>query len=212
MPHPQDQSKPPPQPKPRSTLDTLDTLDRYPRGAALRDRRRVTLRLTRPGDRIAIDALVDRLPSDDLMFARTYLTQDGLTIDWIDDADSFWTTAVVAESRGEIVGFAHLHYNPDADPRPSQSERATADIQFVVAPEYRGLGLGSLLAGECVWIVDWLQLPEVQARVTSGQPAARAVFERLGFLPVAMLQDGAVTARGRPRHILLMRRTTTTTT
>ena len=63
-----------------------------------------------------------------------------------------------------------------------------------------------LLAAECVWIADQLGLVEVQARVTSGQPAARAVFERLGFIPAAMLPNGAVTARGRPRHVLVMRR------
>lgn len=134
------------------------------------------------------------------MFARTYLTQDGLTIDWITDADAFWTMAVVAERRGEIVGFAHLHADPGA------SVGGEADIQFVVAPEFRGRGLGSLLAAECVWIADHLGLAEVQARVTSGQPAARAVFERLGFVPAAMLPNGAVTARGRPRHVLVMRR------
>ena len=190
---------------PRSALDALK---RYPRRAFLRPapgrpRTRVTFRLTRPQDRTAIDALVDRLPSDDMMFARSYLTQDGLTINWIADADAFWTTAIVAESRGQIVGFAHLHLEPSAT---GPASARPADIQFVVAAEHRGRGLGSLLAAECVWIVDHLGLPEIQARVTSGQPAARAIFERLGFLPAAMLPDGALTARGRSRHILLMRR------
>ena len=184
----------------------LEALDRYPRRATLRPRGdqgriRITLRLTRPEDRGAIDALVDRLPSDDLMFARTYLTQDGLTIDWITDADAFWTMAVVAERRGQIVGFAHLH----ADPAP-QTGHPAGDIQFVVAPECRGRGLGTVLARECVWIAEHLGLTWIDARVTSGQPAARAVFERLGFVPAAMLPDGAMTARGRSRHVLVMRR------
>jgi len=112
--------------------------------------------------------------------------------------------AVVAERRGAIVGFAHIH----ADPGPRAGRRAApADIQFVVAPEVRGRGLGVLIAQECVWIAERLGLHEVQARVTSGQPAARAVFERVGFVPAAMLPNGARTARGRPRHILVMRRT-----
>jgi RimJ/RimL family protein N-acetyltransferase len=184
----------------------LESLDRYPRRAMLQatpdqGRARVTLRLTRPEDRAAIDALVDRLPRDDLMFARTYLTQDGLAIDWITDADAFWTMAIVAERRGKIVGFAHLHADP-----ARQSGSPAGDIQFVVAPEVRGRGLGSLLARECLWIAGHLGLTWIDARVTSGQPAARAVFERLGFVPAAMLPDGASTADGRARHVLVMRR------
>lgn len=188
---------------------TLDAAGRYPRRAALRAGKsggaaRVSLRLTRPDDRAAIDALVERLPKDDLLFARTYLTQDGLTIDWIADADAFWTMAVVAERGGAIVGFAHLHADPAS---LAGRRRAPADIQFVVAPEMRGRGLGVVLAKECVWIAEQLGLSEVQARVTSGQPAARAVFERVGFVPAALLPDGARTADGRARHIVVMRRT-----
>ncbi len=186
---------------------TLDALRRYPRRVTLRAKdghvQRVTLRLTRPGDRAAIDEVVARLPGDDLLFARAYLTQDGLTIDWIADADAFWTMAVVAERRGAIVGFAHLHADPT--PRGRNHKRPPADIQFVVATEMRGRGLGAVLAGECLWIADRLGLPEVQARVTSGQPAARSVLERLGFVPAAMLHGGAITAGGRPRHVIVMR-------
>ena len=194
-----------PPPDPRATLDALG---RYPRRVTLRDRdgqgQRVTLRLTQPQDRAAIDDLVARLPGDDLLFARTYLTQDGLSIDWISDADAFWTMAVVAERRGAIVGFAHLHADPT--PRGRNHKPAPADIQFVVATEMRGRGLGAVLASECLWIAERLGLPEVQARVTSGQPAARIVLERLGFVAAAMLPGGAITAGGRPRHVLVMRR------
>ncbi len=179
----------------------LDALNRYPRRIALRDRRRVRLRLTRPGDPEAITALLSRLPRDDLMFTRMYLTQDGLGVEWLADPEDFWTTAVVAQGvGGRIVGFAHLHYNP------ARRADGVGDIQFVVAPEYRGAGLGSRLASECVWLAEWLGVRELRARVVSAQPDAHAIFQRLGFRPAAMLQDGAVTADGRPRHVLLMSR------
>jgi RimJ/RimL family protein N-acetyltransferase len=158
----------------------------------------VTFRLMTPADRNAVLEFAQSLPHDDLLFLRLNITTpDGLD-EWVANIEGGRTITVLAETGGQVVGYASIHHND------TMWNRHVGEIRVNVGAEYRRLGLGRRLTDEVFSIARDIGLRKITAQMTPDQTGARVTFERLGFRPEALLADYVVDREGRTRDLLIM--------
>ena len=171
---------------------------RYPRRVSLRGDRSVELRLMGPGDREAMLTFARALPTDDLLFLRSNITELAAVDGWIANIADGRTVSVLGVDGDEIAGYASLHLNQ------AEWMRHVGEIRLLTGNAFRGAGLGRVLASEIYAVAGILGLRKLSAQMTLDQPGARATFERLGFKPEALLTDWVMSADGRTRDLLVM--------
>jgi RimJ/RimL family protein N-acetyltransferase len=170
---------------------------RYPREVSLGDGT-VSFRLMTPADRDAVLAFARALPPDDLLFLRLDITTPDGADEWVQNIESGRTITVLAEADGAVVGYASVHHND------VMWSRHIGEIRVNVGADYRRRGLGRRLTEEVFTIARELGLRKITAQMTPDQRGARAVFERLGFEPEALLADYVVDRDGKTRDLLIM--------
>jgi L-amino acid N-acyltransferase YncA len=168
---------------------------------ALGDGRTVSLRLMTVADRESIIAFARGLPSDDLLFLRTDITQQSAIDDWMRRIMEGSTVTVLAKIDDKLVGYASVHTEQ------ARWTRTIGEIRMQVGPRFRGIGLGRILAGEIFAIGKARGLRKMAAMMTPDQAGARAAFEKLGFQIEALLQNWVVDRHGRLRDLIIMSQT-----
>lgn len=172
-------------------------LEGLPRKANLRDGSQVLLRPLGFEDAEALLLLYRSLPEED----RLVLRDDVSRTEW---SERFLTKvalgdvlSIVAEESGRLVAEASLY---------RQRHGWTAhvgELRISVDRAHRGRGLGFVLARELVKQAMALGLEKLVAQMVETQAAARRVFERLGFVPEAVLRGHVKDGKGVPRDLLL---------
>lgn len=120
---------------------------------------RIALRTARPEDGPALHALV----------AAAGTLEQNTRYCYVLMADHFRSTTVVAERRGEIVGFVMAH-------RPPTHPDAVFVWQVGVHPRARGLGVGRSMLR---YLAERAAARFVEATVTPSNEASRRLFESL---------------------------------
>jgi L-amino acid N-acyltransferase YncA len=164
----------------------------------LADGRRGELRLMDAADRERILIFARSLPPDDLLFLRTDITEPAIIDQWITDIERANSITVLADTEGELAGYATLHLEQ------ARWTRRVGEIRVQVAPAFRGQGLGRRLTLEIFHLGQSRGIKKMAAMMTPDQTGARAAFEKLGFQVEALLQDWVVDRAGRPRDLLIM--------
>jgi RimJ/RimL family protein N-acetyltransferase len=170
----------------------------YPKFVTLSGGVQVRLRLMEPADKEMILAFARALPPDDLLFLRTDITQTGVLDEWARNVAIGVTVTLIAELDGALAGYASLHNDQ------ARWTRRVGEIRLLLAPRFRGSGLGRRLAEEIFRIGQDRGIKKMAAMMTPDQTGAQAAFERLGFQVEALLQQWVVDRKGRPRDLLIM--------
>src|SRR6185369_2115660 len=113
----------------------------YPWTTTLKDRK-VTLRLMQPDDASALLLFAKSLPEDDLLFLAVDITRQAALDQWVRDVKSGQIRTVLAETNGKLIGHGTLNHNA------LQWTRHLGEIMLLISPDFRGIGLGGLLANE----------------------------------------------------------------
>lgn len=169
----------------------------YPWTTAIKDRQ-VTLRLMQSDDRAALLAFARSLPADDLLFLSVDITEPQAVEAWASDLSTGRVVTILAEVDGRMLGHGTLIQNN------LTWTRHLGEIQLLVSPEARGLGLGNLLAGEVFAVARERGLQKIVARMASEQKSAISVFERLGFNAEALLADFVIDRDERTHDLIVM--------
>ena len=172
--------------------------DPIPNKIVLPNGRPVALRLMEASDRERILSFARSLPPDDLLFLRTDITEPVIVDQWIADLARGNSITVLAESGGEVAGYATMHLEQ------ARWTRRVGEIRVQVGPRFRGNGLGRRLTKEIFQLGQSRGIKKMAAMMTPDQTGARAAFEKLGFQVEALLQDWVVDRGGRPRDLLIM--------
>jgi L-amino acid N-acyltransferase YncA len=170
----------------------------FPNEIVLPNGRHLGLRLMGAADREQILTFARSLPPDDLLFLRTDITEPVIVDQWIVDLERANTITVLAETEGEVAGYATLHLEQ------ARWTRRVGEIRVQVAPAFRGHGLGRRLTLEIFHLGQSRGIKKMAAMMTPDQTGARAAFEKLGFQVEALLQDWVVDRGGRARDLLIM--------
>lgn len=149
---------------------------RYPQEAALRDGRRVLLRLFSEKD---VDALYDffhRMPLEYRRFAWDNVDNRALIESWGRNVDYAKAFPIVAFDGSKIVADATLHMR-DGGPL-----RLVGRIKWMIDPEYRGAGLGTGLVTHLIRVARERGLRFLSCMLISDLEAdAVKTLEELGF-------------------------------
>ncbi|MDE2988371.1 MAG: GNAT family N-acetyltransferase [Chloroflexi bacterium] len=171
---------------------------RYPSRATLRGGREIDMRLMSPADKARFLAFARSLSTDDLLYLPWDITDEGVVDRWLENIAQHRTTTVLAVDSGDIVGEASLVHNE------AGWTNHIGEIRVTVNSQIRGQGLGRFLAEEIFAIADSIGLERISARMTHDQLSAQAVFESLGFQPVATLPGWVMDRSGRLRDLVMM--------
>jgi L-amino acid N-acyltransferase YncA len=149
-------------------------------------------------DRSALLGFAEALPEDDLLFLAVDITRQEALDQWVQNIRNGQIRTVLAEADGKLIGHGTLNHNA------LQWTRHLGEIVLLISPDYRGIGLGSLLANELFSIARDLGLQKIVARMASEQRGALQVFERLGFRAEALLSDYVIDRAGRTHDLIVM--------
>ena len=154
----------------------------------LRDGRTVIIRRLFEGDRAALLAFGAGLPEDD----RLYLEDDLQSLEIITRlvnaaAAENWRQIVALEGE-RIIGYGAVRRLPGWSSH-------VADIQLLISADWRGEGLGTIMAQAIFDAARELRAAKVIVEIVEEQSHGRAIFERLGFRV-----EGALSGHVRDRH------------
>ena len=176
-------------------------LRRFPCAAALYDGVQVTIRQLSSDDKDALLSFFQSVPEEDRFYLNSDVTAPRVIREFTERIDLSQTIPLVAERGGEIIADATLHRSRRA------ARRHVGELRIVVAPEYRGRGLGVRLIREFVQIGRDLDLRRLVFELVSDrqQPAIEAA-QAAGFQLIAVLQGRVIDLNGAERDLVILER------
>lgn len=160
--------------------------------------RAVTLRLMTRGDGDAILRFARTIAPHDLLFLSRDIRNTKVVAAWEDQIEQGLITSIIALRAGEICGCTAL-VRDDLSWSPH-----VAEIRVVTAADFRGTGLGRILAQQTLLLAEEAGVSKVFVRATVDQVAALAVFQNLGFQPEALLREHVRDADGATHDIVVL--------
>jgi len=146
------------------------------------NRRRVLIRPMVADDREVVSEMFMSLFEDDFRFLYEDVKNPEVIASWFENLDYDKVIPLLALHNGKLVGDATLHLQRGAS-------RHVGELRIYLAPEFRGVGLGSLLLQELIRIAGNLGLRFLLAQVVSEQTSVIKAFRKLGFKRQAELDD-----------------------
>lgn len=167
----------------------------------------LSLRPMTSDDEAAVLAFAQRLSVHDLLFLRRDITNPRVVTAWMDATrdGSIVTLLAVrdpaadgAQGDGDVVGCATIVLDALG------WSRHVCELRVLVAPEFRGHGLGQRLTQECFALALEMGLEKMVAQMTVDQRGAIAVFEGLGFRAEALLKNHVKDKDGRTHDLVVL--------
>ena len=160
----------------------------------------VTFRLMTAADAEGMLAFTKSLPEHDLLFLRIDITQPDTIRDWTKNIDLGRTVTVLAETGGQLIGYCSLHRSDIL------WTRHLGEIRLLVSSDYRGFGVGGVLARQIFAMARETDLQKLMVQMMSTQREAQGLFHNLGFIPEAMLHDWVIDRNARTHDLIVMSR------
>jgi RimJ/RimL family protein N-acetyltransferase len=159
-----------------------------------------TLQLARlqPDDAQALAAFAAALPAHDLLFLRRDISQPKVIAAWMQAIAEGRLHSLAVREAGVLVGCSAIVVDA------LSWSRHVGELRVLVAPAWRGKGLGRVLIQQCFAQALDLGLDKLVAQMTADQVAAIAVFEELGFRAEALLRDHVKDRDGQLHDLALL--------
>jgi RimJ/RimL family protein N-acetyltransferase len=161
----------------------------YQKEGVLKDGSRVILRPMVKEDRDKLLDFFHRVDDQDLMFLRN---------DWVNHIDYRSVYPLLAEADGRIVGNATLHM------RKVGWKRHLGNVRIVIAKDYQGKGLGTLMVNEIIDLAAEFGLEKLIAEIHLLAHAALATFKKAGFSAKAVFEDLVEDPSGQKGDLVVM--------
>lgn len=174
-------------------------LSAYPKVIALRDGTKVTLKPMTQQDGEALQRFFLRIPADERHYLKDDVTAPEVIQRWAEEIDYDRALPLLAWVDGAVIADGTLHRTR------AGARRHVGELRVMVAPEFRNLGLGSLMMQELASIANENGLERlVYQAVADKEIAAIRAGEAIGFVQVATLPGHGKDIDGHPRDIVIM--------
>jgi RimJ/RimL family protein N-acetyltransferase len=170
----------------------------YSKEGVLKDGSRVILRPLVKEDRDKLLDFFQRLEEREISFLRNDVRDPAVIDHWVDNIDYSRVFPLVAEAEGRIVGDATLHM------RKVGWKRHLGNVRVVVARDFQGRGLGTLLINEIVDLAGEFGLEKLVAEVHFQARGALALFKHAGFSIKAVFEDLVKDPAGKNSDLVVM--------
>ena len=171
---------------------------KFPRKVVLDDKNELIFRSLRKDDEKALAEFFKNLPLKDRACLKEDVADPKVIERWIYNLDYDNVLPIIATHNGSIVGDATLHFNPIGWTRHQGEIRLTTDIQ------YRGKGLGTMLAQDIIDIAKELGLELLSIEMAPELHEAFSLSEKLGFTKAAVLKGFIIDLEGKETDLILM--------
>ncbi len=158
----------------------------------------VSLRPMTAHDANELLTFAQSLPADDLLFLSVDITRPEAVEQWAHNVEAGRLKTILAEVNGQLIGHGTLRHEELV------WTRHLGEIQLLISPDYRGKGLGAVLANELFDHAHEMGLQKIVARMAAEQKGAIQVFERLGFRVEALLADYVIDRQDRTHDLIVM--------
>lgn len=149
-------------------------------------------------DRAALVGFVATLPAHDLLFVPRDLGHPKVIDAWMRSLDAGELVSLVARHGGTMVGCTAIFVDE------LSWSKHVGELRVLVAPDWRGRGLGRTLIQECFAQALELGLKKLVAQMTVDQRPAIALFEELGFRAEALLGKHVADGDGKLHDLVLL--------
>jgi RimJ/RimL family protein N-acetyltransferase len=170
----------------------------YHKEGILKDGSRVILRPMVKEDRDKLLEFFNRVDDRDLMFLRNDVRDPATIDDWVNHIDYHNVFPLIAEADGRIVGDATLHM------RKVGWKRHLGNVRIVIAKDYQGKGLGTLLVNELIDLAAEFGLEKLIAEIHLLAHAALTTFKKAGFSAKAVFEDLVEDPSGQKGDLVVM--------
>ncbi len=170
----------------------------YQKEGVLKDGSRVLLRPMVPEDRDKLLEFFRGLDEKDILFLRSDVRDPAVIDHWVHNIDYQRVFPLLAEAGGRIVGDATLHM------RKLGWKRHLGNVRVVVAKDYQGRGLGTLLINEIVGLAEEFGLEKLFAEIHLQAQSALIAFKHAGFVIKAVFEDMVKDQQGRSSDLVVM--------
>lgn len=143
----------------------------------------VTIRAFGRHDTVEVARFAASLPEQDLLFLTRDIQHSRVIAAWLAAVEAGEIDGLVACVGDRCVATTAVVRDP-----LSWSPHV-AEIRLLVAPEFRGKGLGRALLAQCIAIAVEAGATKLTARMTPDQLGAITLFEEAGFRGEALLRD-----------------------
>lgn len=157
----------------------------------------VTIRPIAPDDVGAVTAFANAMPPHDLIFLSRDIRNDKVVKAWLKAIDRGTVDSLLAIADGKVIATTAIMRD-----QHSWSPHV-ADLRVIIAPEWRGKGLGRALVESGVEAAVAKGATKIVAQMTPDQRGAITLFEESGFRPEAFLRDHVRDAAGLPHDLVL---------
>ena len=169
----------------------------YPRVVACGEAQIEIARMT-GADRAALVRFVATLSANDLLFVPRDLGHPKVIDAWMRSLDAGELSSLVAREGDRMVGCTAIVVDE------LSWSKHVGELRVLVAPDWRGRGLGRTLIQECFAQALELGLDKLVAQMTVDQRSAIALFEELGFRAEALLGKHVADRDGRLHDLVLL--------
>ena len=174
-------------------------LEAFPQQVRLRNGAVIELKPMVPADQTKVAEFFLRVPEEDRYFLKDDVTSPRVIEGWASHLDYDRALPLLAWCDGDVVGNAVLVRSRVG------ARRHIGELRVVVDPEYRNLGLGSIMARQLCEIAADAELDKVVVELVAGrEEEAIAAMERLGFLRSARLPEYFRDQKGHPHDLVVM--------
>jgi RimJ/RimL family protein N-acetyltransferase len=170
----------------------------YQKEGVLKDGSRVLLRPLVKEDRDKLLQFFQSLDARELSFLRNDVRDPAVIDHWVNHIDYNRVYPLVAEAEGRIVGDITLHM------RQVGWKRHLGNVRVVVAKDYQGRGLGTLLINEIVELAGEFGLEKLVAEIHLQALSAFAAFKKAGFSVKAVFEDLVKDPAGKSSDLVVM--------
>ena len=172
--------------------------ERFPKPGKLEDGKRVIVRPLIPQDETALIQFFNSMPDEDLLYLRDDVKNPDVIKKWCQTMDYEVILPLIADVEGKIIADATLHQ----EKRGWKSHIGT--VRVVIHPQYRSKGIGRLLMGELIQIALDTGLVKLDAEFMAEQTRQISIFEKLGFVNMAILPQHVQDLKGESHDLVIM--------
>ena len=169
----------------------------YPRSVSCGETQIEIARMT-GADRAALVGFVATLSAHDLLFVPRDLRHPKVVDAWMRSLDAGELASLVARDGGKLIGCTAIVVDE------LSWSRHVGELRVLVAPDWRGRGLGRTLIQECFAQALELGLSKLVAQMTVDQRSAITLFEELGFRAEALLGKQVADRDGKLHDLVLL--------
>ena len=170
----------------------------YQKEGVLKDGSRVLLRPLVKEDQEKLLQFFQGLDARELSFLRSDVRDPAVVDHWVNHIDYNRVFPLVAEAEGRIVGDITLHM------RKVGWKRHLGNVRVVVAKDYQGRGLGTLLINEIVELAGEFGLEKLVAEIHLQALSAFTAFKKAGFSVKAVFEDLVKDPAGKSSDLVVM--------